>query len=247
MTESADPVPLLLTTYLFADLTPAELAPLVKVVRRARFRRGEQVFAVGDPATHLYVVDSGRFKECVHSVDGDETITELLSPGAVFGEPGLFAPERDRVVSVVALEDSAVLMVEREPLVRFLLAHPPTMLRLLEGVVAQVRESVEVVAGLGSRRIRDRLAVKLAELAETHGVDHPAGRMIDLRLSQSTLAGLVAASRPNVNRALAELTDLGHVRSVEGRYVVTDVARLRAAVGAERRLRHRRNRRVRGA
>lgn len=239
-----DPVRLLLDTYLFSDLTPAEVSPLAARARRRRYRRGEVVFMVDDPATAVYVAESGILKECTYSADGDETILEIYRAPGVFGEPALFSPERTRVVTIVATTDASVLSIDRGTLLQFLLVHPQAMLRMLEGLAAQVRELVEVVTDLGHARIRDRLAVKLAELADLHGVDHPEGRRIDLELSQSALGALISASRANTNRALA---DLQHERAVtmDGRsYVVASPAGLRASVGADTELLHRRNRRT---
>lgn len=241
--SSPDSVRLLLEAYLFRDLTPAEVGPLAAQATRRSYRRGDVVFMVNDPADALHIAESGTLKECTYTADGDETIIELYGRGAVFGEPGLFAPERTRVVTIVAVSEASVLAIARDPLMRFLLAHPQVMLRMLEGLAAQTRQLVEVVTELGHARIRDRLALKLAELAETHGSDHPAGRRIDLELSQSALGALIAASRTNTNRALADLIQEGAV-SIEGRrYVVASPAGLRASVGADPRLLHRRNRR----
>lgn len=192
-----------------------------------------------------HIAESGTLKECTYTADGEETIIELYRQGAVFGEPALFAPERTRVVTIVAVSEASVIAIGREPLMRFLLAHPPAMLRMLEGLAAQTRELVEGVTELGHARIRDRLALKLAELAETHGSDHPAGRRVDVELSQSALGALIAASRTNTNRALADLIQEGAI-SVDGRrYVVTSPAGLRASVGADARLLHRNNQRPR--
>jgi CRP/FNR family cyclic AMP-dependent transcriptional regulator len=238
-----DSVRLLLETYLFRALTPAEVGPLAAQASRRRYRRGDVVFMVNDPADALYIAESGTLKECTYTADGEETIIELHRRRAVFGEPALFAPERTRVVNVVTVTEASVLVIGREPLVRFLLAQPQVMLQMLEGLAAQVRESVETVTMLGHARIRDRLALKLAELAETHGSAHPAGRRIDVELSQSALGALIAASRTNTNRALARLILEGAVSFDGRRYVVASPAALRASVGADPRLLYRRSRR----
>lgn len=95
-----------------------------------------------------------------------------------------------------------LLVLSRESVIEFVLAHPPVLLRLLEGVAAQARALAEDSARIAYRPIRERLAIKLLELASTHG--QPDGDRIRMALdiSQSALAGMIGASRENVNRAL---------------------------------------------
>jgi CRP/FNR family transcriptional regulator len=224
----------------FADLDEATLAPLAERSRLTPYAPGEHVFFAGDPATALYVLAHGQLKEYVNSADGQERIVEIYGPASVFGDPGLFAVERDRVVNVAAVKPSTVVAIERPDLMPFL--YSLTMERMLEGLTAQVRELVQMSSGLAFDRIRDRLALKLVELAETHGTSDPRGTRITLKLSQSLLAGMVAATRPNVNRALRELVETCEI-TVEGdQYTVTNPQRLRAAIAPERPSLYRRNR-----
>jgi hypothetical protein len=50
--------------------------------------------------------------------------------------------------------------------------------------------------------------------------------VIELSVSQATLAGLVGATRENVNRALRALTAEGRLRLTRGRFVIQDLAGL---------------------
>ncbi|HEY7660613.1 MAG TPA: cyclic nucleotide-binding domain-containing protein, partial [Actinomycetota bacterium] len=104
MTETdLDRVSLLLGTYLFGDLSPAELEPLARATTIRDLVRSERVFNVGDPADAIYVVVSGQLKDTLTTADGDEVVFAVYGPGMIVGEPGFFAPERDRVMAVAAL------------------------------------------------------------------------------------------------------------------------------------------------
>ena len=76
--------------------------------------------------------------------------------------------------------------------------------------------------------ISGRVASKLAELADTKGRQTSDGIVIDLSFSQSVLAGMVGASRENVNRALSRLMALGAVSIDQGHITILDEARLRS-------------------
>ena len=75
--------------------------------------------------------------------------------------------------------------------------------------------------------ISGRVASKLAELADTKGRQTSDGIVIDLSFSQRVLAGMVGASRENVNRALRRFSDLGYIRQSARSITVLDHDRLR--------------------
>jgi CRP-like cAMP-binding protein len=238
----ADPVRVLLSSYLFQDLSPAELQPLAKSLQSRDYLRGEYVFHAGDAAESLYVLSAGQVKYFMTTVEGDEWVLEILTPGAVFGEPGLFAPERTRVVDALAMEPSSALFVGRGQLLGFLQRHQPAMMRMLEGLATDARATIETVTEIGFLQIQGRVVRKLLELATTHGQQREDGSVeIALSVSQTTMAGLIGASRENVNRALGALTAGGSLQVVDGRFVIADPAGLRTEARGWIPL-HRRNR-----
>jgi CRP/FNR family transcriptional regulator, cyclic AMP receptor protein len=227
--EALDPIRVLLSTYLFQDLSPAALEPLAATMRSQTYRRGEYLFHAGAPADFLHVVAAGRIKNSMTTSDGYEFIFEVVTPGGVFGEPGLFSRERNRLVDAMAMEPSIVFDIRRDQLIDFLHAHQVVMMRILEGLAAQAREPIETVTDVGYSQIRDRVVRKLLLIAAEEGHDRgdEAGE-VALSVSQTTLAGLVGATRENVNRALSSLAAEGELRVVQGRILILDLGALRA-------------------
>jgi CRP-like cAMP-binding protein len=222
-----DPVRLLVGTYLFADLAPAAIGPLAARLTSRHYRRGEYVVHAGEPAVALHVVAQGLVKEVV-TTDGAELVSGLYRAGDVFGEPGLFSRDRTRLVSVAAIEPSDVAALEREALVTFLRRHPQAMLRMLQGLAESIRELLSEMTNIGYRPIRDRLALQLLELADLAA---PPNRTITI--NQNMLAAMIAATRENVNRTLADLAADGYIQ-IHGRTLtLTDpIALRRLADGA---------------
>jgi CRP/FNR family transcriptional regulator, cyclic AMP receptor protein len=238
---AVDVVRLLLDTYLFGDLTPAVVQPLADRARIRRYQRGEYVFHTGDRATALFIVAEGQLHEPVTSPSGGEVVFEVYTRAGVFGEPALFVPERTRIVDAVATTPATIVALDRPVLVEFLLRHPPVILRMLESLASQTRVSILDATTQAHRPIRDRLVLKLLELAQTHGRPSPHGTVIQLQLTQSDLAALIGASRENVNRALAGLTRAGLIITHTGTITITQPHALTAMVTPDQTL-HRRNR-----
>jgi CRP/FNR family transcriptional regulator, cyclic AMP receptor protein len=240
--EALDPIRVLLSTYLFQDISPAALEPLAATMRSQSYRRGEYLFHAGAPADFLHVVAVGRVKNSMTTSDGYEFIFEVVTPGGVFGEPGLFSRERNRLVDSMAMEPSIVFEIRRDQLIDFLHAHQAVMMRFLEGLAAQAREPIETVTDVVYTQIRERVVRKLLLLAAEQGQDgDDAAGEVALAVSQTTLAGLVGATRENVNRALSSLAADGDLRVVQGRIVIADLSALRAKASRGWPQLHRRN------
>ena len=111
-----DRVSLLLGTYLFEDLSPAELEPLARAATILYVARGEYVHHVGDPADELFVVASGQMKDSIVTEDGDQLVHSFFGQGMLIGEPGYFATERNRVMAVPAVEPTTILVLGRDAL-----------------------------------------------------------------------------------------------------------------------------------
>jgi CRP-like cAMP-binding protein len=85
------------------------------------------------------------------------------------------------------------------------------MMRMLQGLAEYVRAEAHDMANIAFRPIRDRLALQLLELADTaHTPEHT------IAISQTTLAAMIAATRENVNRNLADLAADGYIH-IHGR------------------------------
>lgn len=241
---AVEPVRVLLNTYLFRDLPPAQVERLAAQLRPEVFESGAYVCRTGDPADALYIVASGQLKELILTEDGEELVLEIYTAGGVLGEPGLFASERNRIVDVVAMQRSVILTIGRQSLLEFLFKNPVGMLRMLEGLATQIRSSCEDLASIAFRQIRERVVLKLLELAETQGESDARGVKIRLRLSQATLADMIASSRENVNRALSTLISEGELEIQATEFVIIDPYRLTNRVTGGWPLLYRRNRRT---
>ncbi len=229
--SSSDPdrVSLLLGTYLFGGLSPAEVDPLARSAAIRQTVRGEYIFHVGDPADELFVVASGQLKDSIVTEDGDEIVHTFLGPGMLIGEPGFFATERNRVMAVVAVEPTTLLVLGRDHLEPFLQRHPQVVTRALEGLASVARVQTQLIVKLSRGTLQERILFRLLELAETNAPRDDGARATP-KISQSTLAAMVGVSRENVNRALSALAADGAIRIESGTYVLPDLERLRAEI-----------------
>ena len=209
---------LLSQSELFGAFGPEGIATLVGDARRVAYARNEQVFAEGDPAGDLYLVETGRVSISSRGTDGRESMVALMETGDLFGEMGLF-DGFGRSAGARALGAASLLAVPY-PAVRACFDERP---ELLWHVVAFLSRRLRVTdASLADAMLLDVPARTAKRLLELAGDDDE----FVLPLTQEELASLVGASRERVNKAIASFVRLGWILQSGRRYVVVDRASL---------------------
>jgi CRP-like cAMP-binding protein len=222
-----DPVQVLQRSTFFEGVDAAELETLVPNLHRRSFGAGTHIFHEGDLGLQLYVILRGEVKIYRSGPRGAQAVFAVLMPGDLFGELALLEEGAVRTADAVAVQSTDCLTLERNALITFLNADQERMWHLIRFLSAYIRRKDESFAEIAFLDIQGRVARKLLELAQMHGDPAKGGTRIRVRISQRTLAGMVAASRENVNRALSRFAAHGDI-SIDGGYItVIDAAALR--------------------
>ncbi len=195
ITETLGAIPL------FAGLRPPELEVLAQRVRQRRYREGEAIFHRDDPGAALYVILNGRVKIHNEGPDGSDVLITVFSAGEFFGELSLLDGS-ERSADATTLEPTEMLILTRGELEQAIDRHPRIALNMLASLATRVRQSTSSIETLSSLDVHGRVARKLLDLAERHGEKVAAGLRINVKLTQSELAGLVGASRESVNKVI---------------------------------------------
>jgi CRP/FNR family cyclic AMP-dependent transcriptional regulator len=222
-----DPHEVLMGSALFEGMDAADLASLVPRLHTRSFGAGTYIFREGDLGLHLYVILSGEVKIIRSGPRGAEVVFAVLMPGDLFGELALLEEGAVRTADAVAVQPTECLTLERNALMTFLDADRERMWHLIRFLSAYIRRKDESFAEVAFLDIQGRVARKLLELARTHGDPTTGGTRIRVRISQRTLAGMVAARRENVNRALSRFAAHGDIKIAGGYITVLDAAALR--------------------
>jgi CRP/FNR family cyclic AMP-dependent transcriptional regulator len=222
-----DPALALTRTRIFGGMARADLARLAERMERRRFARGQFLYNEGDPVAGLFVVRTGRAKVFRVDEGGNEIVLKVWMPGETDGEPAIFAPERTYLTHASALVATECLFLARAALVAVLETQPRAMEGMLERLAVLARAQTVHLTRVAFLDISGRVALVLLELADSAGVAVPGGQRIGFPLAQRTIAGLVAATRENVNRVLARFVAEGIVRQDEGFLTVCDSDALR--------------------
>lgn len=217
-----DPVALIAGTRMFRGVPAERLEGLREHLKPQSYTRGAYIFHEGDPGNRLFVIAAGQVKISRLRRHGEEAVFTILADGDVFGELAMFDSDSARTADAQALEATECITLRREPLLDLLRSQPELLLQLLGDLSEYIRRRDEAYAETAFLDIPGRVARTLLQLASTHGRVTPEGTRIGVRLSQRALAGMVGASRENVNRALSGFAGRGSIVLEGGTITIVD-------------------------
>ena len=196
---------------LFASLQPAHLSELASKLMTRNYRQGETIFYKDDPGLLLYIVKAGQVKITTLSPEGEEVILAIFTDGDFFGELSLL-DESPRSASAVAMVPTQAITLHRQDFLDFIAKHPELVSDVLAALSRRLRSTDFLLEDAVFLDLPARLAKRLLQLSERHGIKTDAGVEIDLRLTQQDLADLVGASRVAVNKQLRLYQARGIIR-----------------------------------
>ncbi len=129
---------------MFSLLDANECATLAQLVDTQRFTQGQTIFATGDAGGSLYIVHSGVVQVYTESLEGEKIVLDNNTPGDVFGEISLL-DGGPRNATAVALQDTDVLVLDRDAVFDLVKEHPHAALDLLAAVGHRLRHTDELL------------------------------------------------------------------------------------------------------
>jgi CRP/FNR family transcriptional regulator/CRP/FNR family cyclic AMP-dependent transcriptional regulator len=229
MDTTVQDVPNLARVPLFADLDDESLRELSAVARKRVFRQGEVIFHRDDPGQVLYIVKEGKVKIALTSPDGQEVSLTVFGAGECFGELSILDGE-PRSADAIALERVELYALQRQDFVNVVMNQPKIAVQVMKVISQRLRQADQQIEDLLFLDVYGRVAKKLLELSETHGVPTAQGVRIELRLTQQELASMVGASRESVNKVMGYFTDKRYIMTDKHKITLMKLADLRKRV-----------------
>jgi CRP/FNR family cyclic AMP-dependent transcriptional regulator len=213
-------------TALFCELPEEDHRALASRATERRLSRGETLFLAGEPAAGLYVVVQGAVRAYRVSTDGREQIIHVERSGATLAEVPVF-DGGTYPSSTAAEEDSLVLFLPREEVVRLCLERPKISLAALRLLAGRMRKCAALVERLSLRDVDRRVAQLLLDEGGDYGQRTASAVSFSLALTHTQIANRVGSVREVVSRALSRLQASGLIE-MEGRQIrIKDIGALR--------------------
>lgn len=191
---------------LFSDLDENALELLVSHSRVVNFKKNSILMSEGETGESLYIIETGSVRIYVSDEQGAEMTIFVQGPGSYIGEISLLDGS-PRTASVVALEQTKVLMISKASFFECVSKNPQIAFRIIQSVTQRLRKATDDLRNLALKSVYQRLAYKLMELS----TEQNGKRELPRKYSQQELANMVGASREMVGKILAELNCGGYI------------------------------------
>ena len=195
---------------LFDGLEPDDLNRLAGIARETSLATGETLFDQGEESDGLYVIVSGIVRIYLTAEDSREATINLLEDGETIGEIALL-DGLPRSAGAAALTDTKLIFIPREPFMTLLDGSTTLARQIILTLCERLRAANAQFDQAIFHDLRHRLLVLLRQLAIIHGQVDKDVAVVDLDLTQGTLAQMLGASREAVNKQLRALAKEGRL------------------------------------
>ncbi len=197
----------------FSDASDELVARVARMSKFQSYRKGDLIFAEGNPCDGMYIVVSGAVKVYKIGPDGREHILHVAESGDTFGEVAMFLG-MGYPAYAGAVKDSLTVFVRRQPLMELLERSPSLCFEILGSLAAWTHRLVNKLENLTLRDASARLAQYLLSRArESEGVTE-----VILTVPKQTLAAHIGISSETLSRLLNRLEAMGLI-APEGRII----------------------------
>jgi len=157
-------VPALRLIALFEDLSDADLALVAEACTIRSYPRHAQIVSEQEHTTDIFFMLSGTVRFSSYTTSGREVIFNEISTGGIFGEFSA-VDHLPRSSNVTAMSDCILARMSAEQFHQVLLANAAVATRLVELLVAKIRQMSERVFEVSALAVRERVRRELLRLA----------------------------------------------------------------------------------
>jgi CRP/FNR family cyclic AMP-dependent transcriptional regulator len=173
----------------------------------SEYRKGQAVYAQGEPADSVFYIQSGKVKKIVVSEQGKEAVVGLFGTGDFFGE-GCLGGEALRLATTAALTDCVIVRMSKENIIRVIHEEPAFAELFISHLLARNSRVEEDLVDQLFNSSEKRLARTLLLLAN-FGKEKSEPEPVLAKISQETLAEMIGTTRSRVSAFMNKFRKLG--------------------------------------
>jgi CRP/FNR family cyclic AMP-dependent transcriptional regulator len=144
---------------LFESLDDEAADELCHLLESLDCRAGAFLFRAGDQGDAMYLIEHGKVRICVHTVDGREVTLTEFGRGDFFGEMALLDGRRS--ADAVVAEDARLAVLSREHFLSFMRSSPDVALEMLTALANRLRQTDELLRHTATRNVNVEEAARL--------------------------------------------------------------------------------------
>ena len=213
--------PILEQCPLFEGIEMEDLSTMLGCIggRTITIRKGQPIFREGDPAIQVGMVLSGAVRMIREDYYGNRSIVAHISPAELFGETYACAGIDALPISVVADEDSQVLLMDCRRITTTCCSacsfHNRIIFNLLKLVAMKNLVFDQKIQVTSKRTTREKLLTYLLDQAKIQGTS-----AITIPFDRQELADYLEVDRSGLSAEISKLRREGILESEKNKFVI---------------------------
>lgn len=214
-------LPILTRCRLFAGLSDQDLSSILACLgaRVTAVSKNQSILSEGDRAVFVGIVLSGSVQILKEDFYGNRSIVAVAEPGELFGETFACAGVTALPVSVVAVQDSQIMLIDCQRLTRSCSNacsfHNQLVLNLLQVVASKNLFFNQKLEILSKRTTRDKLMAYLTGQAKLRG-----SSSFTIPYDRQALADYLGVERSAMSAEISKLRKDGIIDSTKNRFTL---------------------------
>ena len=198
-------------------LTADEMQKLdALIVNRAKLRKNQALYRVGEPFHALYAIRVGSLKTTMLVEDGREQVAGYHMPGDIIGLDGVGTARHG--TEAIALENTEVCVVPFVNVENLARSVPALQQNLHKVMSKEIAQEQSVMLLLGSMRAEERLAAFLLNLSDRYRSRGYSATEYVLRMTRAEIGSYLGLTLETVSRLFSHFQKEALIR-VHGRTV----------------------------
>ncbi len=194
----------------FSQLNDDKLGQISDLSTRQEYNKESVILSEHETGSTFFIVIKGKVKLSRISEDGNEVILTTLSDSEFFGEMSLLDGS-SRSVTVTAIEDSELLIIQRKEFINLLHSDPDISIALVVELTQKLRAANIKLKSLSLKDAEGKVAVVILQLADDIGKIRQGTVEIERLPFQHDLANMAGTSRETISRTLHTFAKKGLV------------------------------------
>ncbi|MDQ0246581.1 CRP/FNR family transcriptional regulator [Bacillus fengqiuensis] len=196
-------------------------------------KKGDFLFQEGSEAKELYFIKCGKIQLSKLTPDGRELTFYISSKDELIGEINLFCAASRHMLHAKALEDSEVIIIEKDQLEQLLTKDQELSIEYMRWMGERLQRTQTKFRDLVLHGKKGALYSTLIRMSNSFGIMRETGIELDLHLTNQELANFCGTSREVVNRLLSDLRKDGIISVDKGKITIHDLNYLKLEINCE--------------
>ena len=207
---------------LFQGVSTEKITALVEKLpfHILKFRNGDQIFAAGEPCTHIKFIVSGQARLEMPFRKLRVTLSQTLTTPHVLAPEYLFGVENAYPYTAVAEGACGILQLRKSDYVKMVSGDKVFLFNILNYLSSAGQRSISSAMAIADGSVTERLATLIDTLVVNGATD------IMLSYKQKDLCSLLGTQRTTLVATLDKLSDDGIVEYDSGNLRILDLPRL---------------------